>query len=149
MSGLLLNSVSRFAAQGAFCQSLRCFFPRCAKDRNLQESVAEITPLMAVAPIPHGRELRKVTGCIRSWRYMARAARNARCRLRREAEKCLEVWLDVAKIRDQQNAPLCRPVQTARGNGKKGFASMPMSRRDVLLAAVIANAIGTGAMRSA
>jgi len=53
------------------------------------------------------------------------------------------------RIRDQQNGPLFRSVQTARGNGKKGFASRPMSRRDVLLAAVIANAIGTGAMRSA
>jgi integrase/recombinase XerD len=51
--------------------------------------------------------------------------------LHKEAEERLEAWLDIAEIRDQQNGPLFRPVQTARGNGKKGFATRPMSRRAV------------------
>jgi integrase/recombinase XerD len=51
--------------------------------------------------------------------------------LHKEAEERLEEWLNVAGIRDQPHGPLFRPVKTARGNGQKGFAARPMTRRAV------------------
>jgi integrase/recombinase XerD len=51
--------------------------------------------------------------------------------LHKEAEERLEEWLNVAGIRDQPHGPLFRPVKTARGNGQKGFATRPMTRRAV------------------
>jgi integrase/recombinase XerD len=51
--------------------------------------------------------------------------------LHKEAEERLEEWLNVAGIRDQPHGPLFRPVTTARGNGKQGFAPRPLTRRAV------------------
>lgn len=51
--------------------------------------------------------------------------------LHKEAEERLEEWLNVAGIRDQAHGPLFRPLKTARGNGTKGFAARPMTRRAV------------------
>jgi integrase/recombinase XerD len=51
--------------------------------------------------------------------------------LHKEAEERLEQWLNFAAIRDQPHGPLFRPLQTARGNGKKRFAPRAMSRRAV------------------
>jgi integrase/recombinase XerD len=51
--------------------------------------------------------------------------------LHKEAEERLEAWLDIAEIRAQPHGPLFRPVKTARGNGKDGFAPRPMTRRAV------------------
>ena len=51
--------------------------------------------------------------------------------LHKEAEERLEAWLDATSIREELAGPLFRPVKTARGNGRKGFASRPMTRRAV------------------
>jgi len=51
--------------------------------------------------------------------------------LHKEAEERLEAWLEIAGIRDQAHGPLFRPLRTARGNGRQGFAPRPMSRRAV------------------
>jgi integrase/recombinase XerD len=48
-----------------------------------------------------------------------------------EAAERLEAWLDIAGIRGDHSGPLFRPANTARGNGMKGFAQRPMSRRAV------------------
>lgn len=48
-----------------------------------------------------------------------------------EAAERLEAWLDIAGIRGDHSGPLFRPANTARGNGMKGFAERPMSRRAV------------------
>ena len=60
MSGLLLNPVSCFAAQDFFANLCVASYHRHGRqDRELQECLAEITPLIAVPPIPQGRELQK------------------------------------------------------------------------------------------
>ncbi len=51
--------------------------------------------------------------------------------LHKEAEERLEAWLDIAVIRDQPHGPLFRPVMSARGHGKTGYAPRPMTRRAV------------------
>jgi integrase/recombinase XerD len=51
--------------------------------------------------------------------------------LHKEAEERLEAWLDFAQIRENPAGPLFRPLKTARGNGTKGFAARPMTRRAV------------------
>ena len=51
--------------------------------------------------------------------------------LHKEAEERLEGWLTAASIRDDPTGPLFRPVKTARGHGKKGFAPRAMTRRAV------------------
>jgi integrase/recombinase XerD len=51
--------------------------------------------------------------------------------LHKEAEERLEAWLDFADIRGNPAGALFRPANTARGNGKKGFAARPMTRRAV------------------
>jgi site-specific recombinase XerD len=48
-----------------------------------------------------------------------------------EAAERLEAWLDIADIREDSDGPLFRPANTARGNGTKGFAPRPLSRRAV------------------
>jgi integrase/recombinase XerD len=48
-----------------------------------------------------------------------------------EAAERLEAWLDLAGIRDDHTGPLFRPMNTARGNGRKGFAPRPIGRRAV------------------
>jgi integrase/recombinase XerD len=48
-----------------------------------------------------------------------------------EAHERLAAWLDIADIRDDHSGPLFRPMNTARGNGKKGFAPRPLTRRAV------------------
>jgi integrase/recombinase XerD len=48
-----------------------------------------------------------------------------------EAHERLAAWLDIAEIRADSDGPLFRPMNTARGNGKKGFAPRSMSRRAV------------------
>ena len=51
--------------------------------------------------------------------------------LHKEAEERLEAWLDTAGIRDDLAGPLLRPRNTARGDGKNGFAARPLTRRAV------------------
>ena len=51
--------------------------------------------------------------------------------LHKEAEERLEAWLDVGVTRGDTSGPLLRPVNTARGDGKNGFATRPMTRRAV------------------
>jgi integrase len=48
-----------------------------------------------------------------------------------EAAQRLEAWLEIAGIRADHAGPLLRPMNAARGNGMKGFATRPMSRRAV------------------
>jgi len=48
-----------------------------------------------------------------------------------EAVERLEAWLDASTIRDNMSGPLFRPMNAARGNGTKGFAPRPMTRRAV------------------
>ena len=52
-------------------------------------------------------------------------------RCTRKRRNAWKPGLTSLKSATKQNAPLFRPVQTARGNGKKRFASRPMSRRAV------------------
>jgi integrase/recombinase XerD len=51
--------------------------------------------------------------------------------LHKEAEERLEAWLDSAGIRGESHGPLFRPVKTARGDGRHGFAPRPITRRAV------------------
>jgi integrase/recombinase XerD len=51
--------------------------------------------------------------------------------LHKEAEERLEAWLGAAGICGDTSGPLFRPVKTARGGGRTGFASRPMTRRAV------------------
>lgn len=51
--------------------------------------------------------------------------------LHKEAEECVEAWLDVAALRDQPSGPLFRPMKAARGQGKTGFEPKPLTRRAV------------------
>jgi integrase/recombinase XerD len=51
--------------------------------------------------------------------------------LHAEAAERIEVWLDVAGIRDDLKGPLFRPVKTGRGNGVDGFINKLLSRRAV------------------
>lgn len=48
-----------------------------------------------------------------------------------EAAERLEAWLDVSGIRENRNGPLFRPANAARGDGRKGFHSRPITRRAV------------------
>lgn len=48
-----------------------------------------------------------------------------------EAAERLEAWLDIAGIRDDSEGALFRPANAARGNGTKGFAERPITRRAV------------------
>ena len=60
-----------------------------------------------------------------------KGGKERRVPLHKEAEERLEAWLAVAEIRDQPLGPLFRPMKAARGNGKSGFATRPMTRRAV------------------
>jgi integrase/recombinase XerD len=60
-----------------------------------------------------------------------KGGKERRVPLHKEAEERLEAWLAIAEIRDQPLGPLFRPMKTARGNGKDGFATRPFTRRAV------------------
>lgn len=51
--------------------------------------------------------------------------------LHKEAEERLEAWLDASGLREDMTGPLFRPTRAARGHGKTGYASRPMTRRAV------------------
>ncbi len=48
-----------------------------------------------------------------------------------EAVERLEAWLDLAGIRQDKTGPLFRPLKSARGRGRDGFAARKMSQRAV------------------
>ena len=60
-----------------------------------------------------------------------KGGKERRVPLHKEAEERLEAWLTIAAIRDQPLGPLFRPMKSARGNGKTGFAPRPITRRAV------------------
>jgi len=65
MSGLLPNPVSCFAMQGTLRLFLHCLFPRTgirSRTVNFRNVSRKITPLIAVPPIPQGRELQECRG---------------------------------------------------------------------------------------
>jgi integrase/recombinase XerD len=60
-----------------------------------------------------------------------KGGKERRVPLHPQAVERLEHWLDCATIRDDAAGPLFRPLATARGRGKKGFAPQPITRRAV------------------
>jgi site-specific recombinase XerD len=60
-----------------------------------------------------------------------KGGKERRVPLHPQAVERLEHWLDCAAIRDDAAGPLFRPLATARGRGKKGFAPQAITRRAV------------------
>lgn len=60
-----------------------------------------------------------------------KGGKERRVPLHAEAVEKLELWLDVAGIRDHPAAPLFQPVKTSRLYGADGFTTRPLSRRSV------------------
>jgi integrase/recombinase XerD len=73
----------------------------------------------------------KSSSGLRLLEVQGKGGKERRVPLHAEAIERLEAWLDAAVIRDNPGGPLFRPVAAARGFGKKGFRSEPISRRAV------------------
>lgn len=73
----------------------------------------------------------KTTGYHRVLEILGKGGKERLVPLHPEANERLEKWLDACSIRDETNGPLFRPVKNARGEGRHGFASRPMTRRAV------------------
>jgi integrase/recombinase XerD len=73
----------------------------------------------------------KLTGAHRVLEVRGKGQKERRVPLHPEAVERLEQWLDAAQIRVDGAAPLFRPPKTARGQGRDGFISRPLTRRAV------------------
>lgn len=73
----------------------------------------------------------KTTGVHRVLEIRGKGGKERRVPLHPEAIERLEAWLDVAVLRDEGATPLFRPPKTARGAGRDGFQSRPLTRRGV------------------
>lgn len=73
----------------------------------------------------------KTTSGHRILEIYGKGGKERRVPLHAEAVERLERWLDVANIREDLCGPLFRPLLTARGEGKCGFAMRPLTRRAV------------------
>ena len=73
----------------------------------------------------------KTTGTHKVLEIFGKGGKERQVPLHPEAVERLEAWLDEAGLRGVPNGPMFRPVMTARGNGKKGFAPRPLTRRAV------------------
>ncbi|HYH68100.1 MAG TPA: tyrosine-type recombinase/integrase [Urbifossiella sp.] len=73
----------------------------------------------------------KQTGGHKVLEILGKGGKERRCPLHPEAFERVEAWLDAAGIRDQPAGPLFRPVASARGAGRDGFAPRPLTRRAV------------------
>ena len=60
-----------------------------------------------------------------------KGGKERRVPLHPEAFERLDVWLGEASIRDDATGPMFRATATARGNGRDGFRTTPLSRRAV------------------
>ncbi len=60
-----------------------------------------------------------------------KGGKERRVPLHPEAFERLEAWLDIANLREQPEGPLFRPTATARGAGRDGFGTTPLSLRAV------------------
>jgi integrase/recombinase XerD len=60
-----------------------------------------------------------------------KGGKERRVPLHPEAVERLELWLDIANIRDDAGGPLFRPAKTARGAGQNGFLPRALTRRAV------------------
>ena len=73
----------------------------------------------------------KTTGGHKVLEVHGKGGKERQVPLHPEAFERLEVWLDVARIRDDLPGALFRPAKTPRGKGQDGFADRPMTRRAV------------------
>jgi IS605 OrfB family transposase len=73
----------------------------------------------------------KANGVHKVLEIHGKGGRERQVPLHKDAEGRLEAWLDASGIRDDSGGPLFRPVIAARGYGREGFATRPMTRRAV------------------
>lgn len=73
----------------------------------------------------------KQSGAHRVLEVQGKGGKERQVPLHPEAVERLEEWIEVAGIRDDLAGSLFRPTKKARGHGRHGFASRPMSRRAV------------------
>lgn len=71
----------------------------------------------------------KPTGNHRILEVWGKGGKERRVPLHPEAVERLDAWLNVAGIRDDAEGPLFRAALTARGQGRDGFRTTPLSRR--------------------
>jgi integrase/recombinase XerD len=70
----------------------------------------------------------KTSGVHRILEIRGKGGKERRVPLHPEAVERLEVWLDVAGIREEAALSLFRPPKTARSQGNDGFRPVPLSR---------------------
>lgn len=73
----------------------------------------------------------KTTGGHRVLEIFGKGGKERRVPLHPEAFERLELWLDVAGLREASSMPLFPPQTSARGKGSDGFGRKAMSRRAV------------------
>lgn len=73
----------------------------------------------------------KTTGIHRILEVYGKGGTERRVPLHPEAVERIEVWLDVADIRNDLTGALFRPTRTARAQGRDGFSVAPIARRTV------------------
>lgn len=71
------------------------------------------------------------TGGYKVIEVLGKGGKERRVPLHPEAIARLELWLDVAAIRDDDRGPLFRPGTTARGRGTDGFQPARLSKRSI------------------
>ncbi len=62
-----------------------------------------------------------------------KGGKERRVPLHPEAFERIEIWLDVAGLRDAPNGPLFPPARSARADGRDGFRDDPLTRRAIQL----------------
>ena len=75
----------------------------------------------------------KMTSGHRIIEIRGKGDKDRRVPLNWEASKRIDIWLDLAKLRDEHASALFLPARSARGRGKDGFQRRPLTPRSVQL----------------
>ena len=75
----------------------------------------------------------KMTAGHRLLDVFGKGGKERRTPLHAEAVERIEAWLDSAAIRDDATGPLFRASRSARGSGRDGFRTRPLTRRAIQL----------------